>query len=52
MNHSNAPWRTMLLTALVAGGVTALTAIAFAGWLGHGAAIFLSMAESGLAWCF
>ncbi|WP_439627820.1 hypothetical protein [Shinella sp.] len=32
-------------------GVMAATA-AFAGWLEHGSAIFLSLAESGMAWCF
>jgi hypothetical protein len=32
-------------------GVMAVTA-AFAGWLEHGSAIYLSLAESGMAWCF
>ncbi|EYR77773.1 hypothetical protein P9A16_04855 [Shinella sp. 838] len=32
-------------------GVMATTA-AFAGWVEHGSAIFLSLAESGMAWCF
>ena len=30
----------------------AVSGVAFAGWLDHGAAIFLSMAETGLSWCF
>ena len=29
-----------------------LTGVAFSAWLGQGSAILLSMAESGLAWCF
>lgn len=35
---------TMLLAAI--GG------LAFAGWLNNGAEIILTMAETGLAWCF
>lgn len=31
---------------------TASTGAAFAGWLNHGAEIFLVLAETGLAWCF
>ena len=30
----------------------ALSGIAFAAWLDHGAAIFMSLAETGLSWCF
>lgn len=30
----------------------AATGLAFAGWIGNGARIFLSLAESGLSWCF
>lgn len=29
-----------------------LTGVAFSAWLGQGSAILLSMAESGMAWCF
>ena len=29
-----------------------LFSLAFAGWIGHGSSILLSMAESGLSWCF
>ncbi|MBD9372877.1 hypothetical protein IB238_09635 [Rhizobium sp. ARZ01] len=29
-----------------------LFSLAFAGWIGHGSAILLSMAETGLSWCF
>jgi hypothetical protein len=44
---------TMLPVALIAAGlgIMAVTA-AFAGWLEHGAAIFLSLENSGLALCF
>ena len=32
-------------------GVAAASAV-FAGWMEHGTAIFLSLAESGMSWCF
>ena len=41
--------------AAIAGGlalIAAATGAAFGAWLQHGATIFLSMAEAGLAWCF
>ncbi len=41
--------------AALSGGLALLaaaTGAAFGAWLQHGAAIFLSMAEAGLAWCF
>ena len=40
--------------AAIAGGLALLaaaTGAAFGAWLQHGAAIFLAMAEAGLAWC-
>ncbi|MCT7663733.1 hypothetical protein [Shinella kummerowiae] len=44
---------TPLLAALIALGLGVLAArAAFAGWLEHGPAIFLSLAESGMSWCF
>jgi hypothetical protein len=44
---------TALPVALIALGLGVMTAtVAFAGWLEHGTAIFLSLAESGMAWCF
>jgi hypothetical protein len=44
---------TLLPAALIAVGLGAMAATAaFAGWLEHGSAIFLAMAESGLSWCF
>jgi hypothetical protein len=38
--------------ALGAAAFAAVSGIAFAAWLDHGAAILLSMAETGLSWCF
>lgn len=32
--------------------LAAIGGLAFAMWMEHGAGIFLSMAQSGLAWCF
>lgn len=32
--------------------LAAASGIAFASWVDKGAAIFMAMAESGLAWCF
>ena len=44
---------TVVPAALVALGLAAMAATAaFAGWLEHGTAIFLSLAESGMSWCF
>jgi hypothetical protein len=41
-----------LALAAAAVALSAVTGLAFAGWLGHGADIFLSLAQSGLSWCF
>ena len=44
---------TVLPLALIALGLGVMAATAaFAGWMEHGTAIFLSLAESGMAWCF
>jgi hypothetical protein len=44
---------TALPAALIALGLGVMAATAvFAGWLEHGSAIFLSLADSGMAWCF
>jgi hypothetical protein len=44
---------TVLPLALIALGLGVMAATAaFAGWLEHGTAIFLSLAESGMSWCF
>ena len=37
------------IAALVVGG---LTGAAFAGWVENGSAMLMSLAASGLAWCF
>lgn len=37
-----------LALALLAG----LFSLAFAGWVDHGSSILLTMAETGLSWCF
>lgn len=44
---------TLLPALLIALGLSIMAATAaFAGWLEHGPAILLSLAESGMAWCF
>ena len=44
---------TLLPAALIATGLCVMAATAaFAGWMEHGSAIFLSLAESGMSWCF
>ncbi|MCD1263714.1 hypothetical protein GR158_01330 [Shinella sp. AETb1-6] len=44
---------TLLPAVLIALGLSIMAATAaFAGWLEHGPAILLSLAESGMAWCF
>ncbi len=44
---------TILPVALLALGLGIVAAsAAFAGWMEHGTEIFLSLAESGMAWCF
>lgn len=40
------------VAAVVAVGLLMAVALAFAGWLQHGAAIFLALSESGLSLCF
>lgn len=40
--------KIVLGTALVA----AATGLAFASWVDNGAAIFMTMVEAGLSWCF
>lgn len=32
--------------------LAAVTGLAFASWLENGAAMFMAMADTGLAWCF
>jgi hypothetical protein len=38
--------------AVGAAAFAAVSGVAFAAWLDHGAAIFMSMVETGLSWCF
>jgi len=44
--------QTLLAIALAAILLAAATGVAFAGWLNHGAGIFMSLVEAGIAWCF
>jgi hypothetical protein len=32
--------------------LAAATGLAFASWIDHGAAIFMTMVEAGISWCF
>ena len=50
-NDANLPKR-IILWSLGLAAFAGLTGVAFSAWLGQGSAILLSMAESGLAWCF
>ena len=43
---------TFLVCALAASLAAAAVGLALAGWMRHGAGIFLAMAETGLSWCF
>lgn len=43
---------TLAKIGLALAVLAAVTGIAFASWVDKGAAIFMAMAESGLAWCF
>ncbi|MBX3570204.1 MAG: hypothetical protein KF914_19230 [Rhizobiaceae bacterium] len=43
---------TVLAVGLATAGGAAILGLALAGWLRHGAGIFLAMAENGLSWCF
>ena len=54
MRHAlTSPATRRAATVVLGVGVfAAATGLAFAGWMDHGAGIFLAMAESGLAWCF
>ena len=49
--HANLPKR-IILWSLGLAAFAGLTGVAFSAWLGQGSAILLTMAESGLAWCF
>ncbi len=51
MNRTGASIPRLPIALLALGVAGALAAVAFAGWMEHGASIFLSLAESGMAWC-
>jgi hypothetical protein len=38
--------------ALGAVSMSVLAGLAFSGWIAHGGSIFMSLIESGMAWCF
>jgi hypothetical protein len=42
----------LLLVAAGACLAAAVTGLALAGWMRHGADMFLAMAQAGLSWCF
>lgn len=52
MNQNRTTVRTGIAYALGLALLAVLFSLAFAGWIGHGSSILLSMAESGLSWCF
>lgn len=43
---------TLLLYAAAACVAAGVTGLALAGWMRHGADMFLAMAQTGLSWCF
>lgn len=47
-----APARLYLLSIIGVGALAAATGLAFAGWMEHAPAIFTTLAQQGLAWCF
>lgn len=52
MTRTRHSLRAVLLLASGAALLVTLSTLAFAGWLEHGSSILLSMAETGLSWCF
>ncbi len=52
--NAHGPGSVSTAARLVLGAVAfaAVSGIAFAAWLDHGAAIFMSMVGTGLSWCF
>lgn len=52
MNTTRTAWTSWLAAAAALVAFAGTSGVAFAGWLEHAPAIFLSMVESGLAWCF
>ncbi|MEX3010068.1 hypothetical protein [Hoeflea sp. TYP-13] len=52
MNISAGNWNRMIIAGIAVLAAALVTGTAFAGWLNHGAEIFLTYASAGLAWCF
>lgn len=52
MNIATLSTSRLVLTGAAVIVAALATAMAFAGWLNHGAEIFLTYASAGLAWCF
>lgn len=46
------PLPRLLAFGLAAVLLAAATGFAFAGWIGHGPGIFMSLVDAGLSWCF
>lgn len=44
--------RHTIALALAAVALSAAAGFAFAGWMEHGAGMFMALSESGLSWCF
>jgi hypothetical protein len=51
-NHLGQPSARLFGMLLAFTVFAALTGLAFAMWMRHGAQIFFAMAASGLSWCF
>ena len=51
-NHSALPTPRIAGMLIAFAAFAAVSGLAFAMWMQHGAKIFLAMAESGLSWCF
>lgn len=52
MNQIASVFPRIAVVAVVAAGLSMAAALAFAGWLQHGAAIFLALSENGFSLCF
>ncbi|MDA4846469.1 hypothetical protein [Hoeflea poritis] len=52
MNMATMSTNRLILTGIAVLFAALATGMAFAGWLNHGAEIFLTYASVGLAWCF
>lgn len=52
MNQIAPAFPRIAVYAVLAVGLSLAVALVFAGWLQHGAAIFLALSENGLSLCF